>query len=76
MALEERKRDARDVASLPGDVVRLIKEHVIESAIDSEPRVGLMLEFVVRACEDRPGDDQISFDLHVTVANSVCCRYA
>lgn len=44
MALEERKRDDRDVASLPGDVVRLIKEHVIESAIDSEPRVGLMLD--------------------------------
>lgn len=44
MALEERKRDALDVASLPGDVVRLIREHVIESAIDLEPRVGLMLD--------------------------------
>lgn len=44
MALQERGRDVREVASLPGDVVRLIKEHVIESAIDSEPRVGLMLD--------------------------------
>lgn len=40
--------ESATLASLPDDVVRLLNEHLIETVVDSEPRVGLMLDRATR----------------------------